>query len=53
MISEATEHYAVELPLPERLSSAKLRELQMPVYPAWRIRALRREILGRRLPAPS
>ena len=34
MISAATEHYAVKLPLPERLTRAQLRGLQMPVYAA-------------------
>jgi pimeloyl-ACP methyl ester carboxylesterase len=34
MISEATEHFAVKLPLPERLTGAQLRGLHMPVYAA-------------------
>jgi pimeloyl-ACP methyl ester carboxylesterase len=34
MISEATEHYAVKLPVPERLTGAQLRALNMPVYAA-------------------
>jgi pimeloyl-ACP methyl ester carboxylesterase len=34
MISEATEHYALKLPLPKRLTSTELRGLQMPVYAA-------------------
>jgi pimeloyl-ACP methyl ester carboxylesterase len=34
MISEATEHYAVKLPLPERLTGTQLRGLHMPVYAA-------------------
>jgi pimeloyl-ACP methyl ester carboxylesterase len=34
MISEATEHYAVKLPPPERLTGTQLRGLQMPVYAA-------------------
>jgi pimeloyl-ACP methyl ester carboxylesterase len=34
MISEATEHYAVKLPLPERLTGTQLRGLPMPVYAA-------------------
>jgi pimeloyl-ACP methyl ester carboxylesterase len=34
MISEATEHYAVKLPVPERLTSTQLRALNMPVYAA-------------------
>jgi hypothetical protein len=34
MISEATEHYAVRLPLPERLTDTQLRGLRMPVYAA-------------------
>ncbi len=32
MISEATEHYAVKLPLPDRLTGTQLRGLRMPVY---------------------
>lgn len=34
MIAEATDHYAVALPLPERLTAAQLRGLPMPVYVA-------------------
>jgi pimeloyl-ACP methyl ester carboxylesterase len=34
MISDATEHYAAKLPLPERLSPGQLRSLPMPVYAA-------------------
>jgi pimeloyl-ACP methyl ester carboxylesterase len=34
MISEATEHYMVKLPLPERLTGTQLRGLHMPVYAA-------------------
>jgi pimeloyl-ACP methyl ester carboxylesterase len=34
MISEATEHYAVEFPLPERLTGPQLRGLHMPLYAA-------------------
>ena len=34
MISEATEHYAVKLPLPKRLTNNQLRGLHMPVYAA-------------------
>jgi pimeloyl-ACP methyl ester carboxylesterase len=34
MISDATEHYAAKLPLPERLSREQLRGLPMPVYAA-------------------
>jgi pimeloyl-ACP methyl ester carboxylesterase len=34
MISDATEHYAAKLPLPERLSPERLRSLSMPVYAA-------------------
>ncbi len=34
MISEATEHYAVKLPLPKRLTDNQLRGLRMPVYAA-------------------
>ena len=34
MISEATEHYAVKLPPPERLTGTQLRGLHMPVYAA-------------------
>jgi pimeloyl-ACP methyl ester carboxylesterase len=34
MISEATEHYAVKLPLPERITANQLRGLRMPVYAA-------------------
>lgn len=34
MISDATEHYAVRLPLPERLSPEQLQGLPMPVYAA-------------------
>jgi hypothetical protein len=34
MISEATEHYAVRLPLPERLTGTQLRGLRVPVYAA-------------------
>jgi pimeloyl-ACP methyl ester carboxylesterase len=34
MISEATEHYVVKLPLPRRLTGAQLRGLHMPVYAA-------------------
>ena len=34
MISEATEHYAVKLPPPKRLTGTQLRELHMPVYAA-------------------
>ena len=34
MISEATEHYAVKLPVPKRLTGTQLRELHMPVYAA-------------------
>jgi pimeloyl-ACP methyl ester carboxylesterase len=34
MISDATEHYAVKLPLPQRLSEDQLRSLPMPVYVA-------------------
>jgi pimeloyl-ACP methyl ester carboxylesterase len=34
MISDATEHYAAKLPLPERLSPEQLRGLPMPVYAA-------------------
>ena len=34
MISEATEHYAVKLPAPERLTGTQLRGLHMPVYAA-------------------
>jgi pimeloyl-ACP methyl ester carboxylesterase len=34
MISEATEHFVVKLPRPERLTGTQLRGLQMPVYAA-------------------
>lgn len=34
MISDATEHYAAKLPLPERLTREQLRGLSMPVYVA-------------------
>jgi hypothetical protein len=34
MISEATEHYVVKLPLPRRLTGAQLRGLHVPVYAA-------------------
>ena len=34
MISEATEHYAVKLPVPERITATQLRGLGMPVYAA-------------------
>jgi pimeloyl-ACP methyl ester carboxylesterase len=34
MISEATEHYAVRLPPPKRLTGTQLRGLHMPVYAA-------------------
>ena len=34
MISEATEHYAVKLPLPKHLTDNQLRGLHMPVYAA-------------------
>jgi pimeloyl-ACP methyl ester carboxylesterase len=34
MISEATEHYAVKLPVPKRLTGSQLRGLNMPVYAA-------------------
>jgi pimeloyl-ACP methyl ester carboxylesterase len=34
MISDATEHYAAKLPLPQRLSGEQLRGLPMPVYVA-------------------
>jgi pimeloyl-ACP methyl ester carboxylesterase len=34
MISDATEHYAAKLPLPQRLSKKQLRNLPMPVYVA-------------------
>lgn len=34
MISDATEHYAAKLPLPQRLSHEQLRSLPMPVYVA-------------------
>jgi pimeloyl-ACP methyl ester carboxylesterase len=34
MISDATEHYAAKLPLPQRLSEDQLRSLPMPVYVA-------------------
>ena len=34
MISEATEHYAVKLPLPKRFTATQLRGLHMPVYAA-------------------
>ena len=34
MISAAVDHYAVKLPLPERLTAAQLRGLRMPVYAA-------------------
>ncbi len=34
MISDAAEHYAAKLPLPQRLSQAQLRNLPMPVYVA-------------------
>ncbi len=34
MISDATEHYAAKLPLPERPSERQLRDLPMPVYAA-------------------
>jgi hypothetical protein len=34
LISEATEHYAVKLPPPKRLTGTQLRGLQMPVYAA-------------------
>ena len=34
LISEATEHYALKLPLPERLTGTQLRGLPMPVYAA-------------------
>jgi pimeloyl-ACP methyl ester carboxylesterase len=34
MISDATEHYAATLPLPQRLSKDQLRSLPMPVYAA-------------------
>jgi hypothetical protein len=34
MISEATEHYAVRLPVPERITATQLRGLGMPVYAA-------------------
>jgi pimeloyl-ACP methyl ester carboxylesterase len=34
MISEATEHYALKLPLPERLTGTQLRGLRMPVFAA-------------------
>jgi pimeloyl-ACP methyl ester carboxylesterase len=34
MISEATEHFAVKLPLPKRLTGTQLRGMHMPVYVA-------------------
>jgi pimeloyl-ACP methyl ester carboxylesterase len=34
MISDATEHYAAKLPLPQRLSKEQLRSLPIPVYVA-------------------
>jgi pimeloyl-ACP methyl ester carboxylesterase len=34
MISDATEHYAAKLPLPQRLSKEQLRSLSIPVYVA-------------------
>jgi pimeloyl-ACP methyl ester carboxylesterase len=34
MISDATEHYAAKLPLPQRLAKEQLRSLPMPVYVA-------------------
>jgi pimeloyl-ACP methyl ester carboxylesterase len=34
VISEATEHYAVRLPMPKRLTGIQLRGLHMPVYAA-------------------
>jgi pimeloyl-ACP methyl ester carboxylesterase len=34
MISDATEHYAVKLPVPQRLSQNQLQRLPMPVYAA-------------------
>ena len=34
MISEATEHFVLKLPLPKRLTSTQLRGLRMPVYAA-------------------
>jgi len=34
MISDATEHYAAKLPLPERISNEQLQGLRMPVYAA-------------------
>jgi hypothetical protein len=34
MISEATEHYAVKLPVLERITATQLRGLGMPVYAA-------------------
>ena len=34
MISAAADHYASNLPLPERLSDSDLRRLAMPVYTA-------------------
>ena len=34
LISDATEHYAAKLPLPQRLSTEQLRSLPMPVYVA-------------------
>jgi pimeloyl-ACP methyl ester carboxylesterase len=35
MISAAVDHYAVTLPLPQRLTAAQLRGLRMPVYAAF------------------
>jgi hypothetical protein len=34
MIAEATEHYAVALPLPKMIEAKQLSELDMPVYVA-------------------
>jgi len=34
MISDATKHYAVKLPMPERISEEQLQNLSMPVYAA-------------------
>jgi pimeloyl-ACP methyl ester carboxylesterase len=32
MIAEATEHYSVRLPVPDRITDEQLRSLTMPVY---------------------